>query len=186
MKTSFRLKTVIVKKALSEVLRQPTYILLAILAFIVMMGIILWSLNYDLIFYIFFQSPLDLFGKIEFFFYGYQNLFSTLDSLLSFSIVLFSILFGLNISLLIYVIKNHGFKNIPKKSGGSAFFVAILGGGCIACGTSLLAPILISIGVISTAALRDLGTILNLIGSMLMLYSIYKLSLLVSSKKQVK
>lgn len=185
MKTSLRLKIIILKNALCKVLKKPGRVVLALLAAIAMMGIILWSLNYELIFYIFFQSPLDFFGKIEFFLYGYQNLFSTLDSLLSVSILTFSLLFGINTVFLVYVVKNHGFYNLPKKSSTSAFAVAIFGGGCIACGASLVAPILISVGVISTAVLRDLGTILNALGSLLMVYSIYKLSLLINTKKSV-
>lgn len=183
MKTSSRLKLQILKSATLKVFHKPTYVLLALLATSIMMGIILWSLNYDLILYIFFESPLDFFGKIEFFLYGYQNLFTSLDSVLSLSIIAFSVLFGINSALLVYVIKNHGFNNIPKKSSTSAFIVAILGGGCIACGTSLLAPLLISFGVVSTAVLRDLGSILNIIGSLLMIYSIYRLSFLVNTNK---
>jgi hypothetical protein len=184
MKTSFRLKFKITYKAVLFVLKKPAYLISTVLLSFLMAGVIIWSFNYELVGYIIFEAPLNFFEKIEFFSYGYQNLFNTLDSLLSSGILIFSFLFGVNTSMLIYVIKNHGFKNLPKKSSTSAFILAILGGGCIACGTSLLAPILISIGAVSTPFLRDLGAIFNWLGSLLLLYSIYKLSLLVRVKKE--
>lgn len=149
-----------------------------------MAGLVIWSLNLDLIIYIFFEAPLSLFGKIEFFFDGYKSLFSNFDSLLSVSIVVFSFLFGLNIALLVYVLRHVGVKSIPKKSGGIAFIFAILGGGCVACGTSLLTPVLISLGVFGGAFLRDLGAIFNILGSFLLVYSIYQLSIAVQSTRQ--
>jgi hypothetical protein len=183
MKTSFKLKFKITYKAVLYVLKKPIYLISALLLSILMAGIIIWSLNFELLRYIIFDSPLNFFQKIEFFSYGYQNLFNTLDSLLSSGIVILSILFGINTTMLVYVVKNHRFKNLPKKSSTSAFVLAILGGGCIACGTSLLAPILISIGAVSTPFLRDIGAIFNWIGSLLLLYSIYKISLLVRISK---
>lgn len=183
MKTSIKLKSRITLKAVLFVLSKPLYLLTAVLLSILMAGIIIWSLNYELVGYIIFDAPLNFIEKIEFFSYGYQNLFNTLDSLLSSGILLFSFLFGINASMLIYTIKNHGFNNIPKKSSSGAFILAILGGGCIACGTSLLAPILISLGAVSTPLLRDLGAIFNWLGCLVLIYSIYKISILVQVNK---
>lgn len=59
--------------------------------------------------------------------------------------------------------------------------LALLSGGCAACGTSLLAPLIASAGAVGAPLLRDLGAIFNWLGSLLLIYSIYKLSLLVQS-----
>ena len=105
----------------------------------------------------------------------------TFDSVQALGIVIFSSLFGLNLALLVYVLRNQGFKNIPKKSsfGGTVF--AVLAGGCVACGTSILAPLVATFGATSTAFLRDLSAWLNWTASVLIVYSIYKLGLLAAT-----
>jgi|AntRauTorckE6833_2_1112554.scaffolds.fasta_scaffold02792_9 hypothetical protein len=176
-----RLKAKITLSSIGTVLRSPAYVVLSVASSLAIAGLIIWSLNLDLLWYILTEAPLNLLQKLEFFVYGYESIFTTFDSLLSVSIILFSVLFGMNIALLVYVIKNQGFKSIPKKSGGAGFTFAILGGGCIACGTSLLAPLLATAGAGSALWLRDLGTIFNLLGSLLIGYSIYKLSIIVAT-----
>lgn len=183
MKLSYKIKFKIVKNALKKVFSNPKYIMLALLANFFMMGIIIWSLNLELLSYILFQAPIGFFDKIEFFLYGYQSLFTTYDNILSLGIIVFTFLFGVNIAMLTYVVRRIGFKAVPKKSGGGAFIFAILGGGCIACGTSLIAPLLVSFGAVSAPLFRDLGAIFNFIGSILIIYSIYKVSFLVNTKK---
>ncbi len=179
MKIPFRLKLKITLKAVSTVMRLPRYVLLAAFSTLLMAGLIIWSLNLDLLRFILFEAPLSPYDKFEFFAYGYQSLFTTYDSALSLGIIIFTLLFGINIAMLTFVIRRQGFASIPKKSGGGAFMFAILGGGCIACGTSLLAPLIASAGAVSAPLLRDLGAVFNWLGSLLLIYSIYKLSLLV-------
>lgn len=183
IKTPLKTKLLIIKDALKYIAKKPGYIVVAIISGFIMAGIVIWSLNIELILYIFIDAPLSLIDKFGFFIDGYQSLFSNINSLLSVSIILFSVLFGVNIALLTYVLRHIGLSAIPKKSGGGAFIFALLSGGCIACGTSLLTPVLISLGVFGGAFIRDLGTLFNLLGSLLLLYSIYKLSIAVHSTK---
>lgn len=183
MKLPLKVRISFALKALGHVFIRPKYLLLSIFSSILMIGFILWSLNLDLLVYIIFNAPISILDKVEFFIYGYQSLFTTLDSVLSLGIIVFGILFGINLSLIVYVIRNIGYKNIPKKSGGGAFIFAILGGGCIACGTSILAPLLASLGAVGSSALmRDLGAIFNWLGSILLVYSIFKLTQLIKVK----
>lgn len=189
MKLSYSLKIKIIKNAFVKVFSKPKYIVLALVSNFIMMGIIIWSLNLELLGYIVFQAPIGLLAKMEFFLYGYQSLFTTYDNILSLGIIVFTFLFGINVAMLTYVIRRIGFKAVPKKSGGGAFIFAILGGGCVACGTSLLAPLLASLGAVSAPLLRDLGAIFNWLGSILIIYSIYKLSLLINTsvhKRSIK
>lgn len=179
MKTPFRLKARVVCRAIGSVLRLPRYLIIAVVSSLLMAGLIIWSLNLELLAYILFRAPLSIYDKLKFFAYGYQNLFGAYDSLLSIGIVVFTALFGVNTALLIYVFSRQGIKSIPTKSGAGAFLFAILGGGCLACGTSLLAPIIASAGALSTPLLHDLGAIFNWLGSFLLIYSIYRLSLLI-------
>lgn len=182
MKLPLGLRIRILVKAVITVLRRPKYVLVSVMSSLFMAGLIIWSLNLELLKFILLEAPLSLWEKVSFISYGYESIFTNLNSPLSMGILTFTVLFGINMALLVYVIRRHGFKAIPKKSGGGAFMFAILGGGCIACGTSLVAPLLASFGAVSAPFLRGLGTIFNWVGSILIVYSIVKLSLLVETK----
>ncbi len=161
-----------------KVFKRPSYIVLAISGAILSSSFILWSLNLDLVKYIVVDAPISFADKLNFFWSVYKDIFTTYESLQALGLVVFSILFGINLSLITFAIKNQGFKNVPKKSGFGGLALAIVGGGCVACGTSLLAPLLATFGAVSGAFLRELSLYLNWIGSLLMIYSIYKLGLL--------
>jgi hypothetical protein len=158
-----------------RVFRRPAYIALAITATLFASGSILWSLNLDLLRYIIFEAPLSVLGKIDFFLNVYKDIYTDFSSGSSSLLVAFSIIFGINLALLVFVFKHRGLRAIPKKSGTGGFVLALIGGGCIACGTSVIAPLLATFGATTTLYTRDLATSLNLIGSLLIMYSIYKL-----------
>lgn len=157
------------------VFRYPTYILIAFIGAFLVSGLIVWSLNLSLVKYIIFEAPLNFLQKIDFFSDAFRGIYSTYNSIQGTGIILFSILFGINLALLVYVLRNRGFESIPKKSGIGGFAAAIIGGGCIACGTSIIAPIIATSGAASTAFLTELSAILSWLGSILIAYSIYKL-----------
>ena len=174
-----KLKRTKLKLSLRSTLRVislPKYLLVSILTSFFMAGLIIWSLNLDLLAYIFFQAPISSFEKIRFFLDGYTSIATNITNAQSSGIALFSTLFGINMALIIYVLRRRGLKVIPKKSGSGAFALAILSGGCFACGTSLLAPLLATLGATSGSFVRGLGTLFNWLGSILLVYSIYKLS----------
>ncbi|MEX1059298.1 MAG: hypothetical protein WEC17_02615, partial [Candidatus Saccharimonadales bacterium] len=157
------------------VFRYPTYILIAFIGAFLVSGLIVWSLNLSLVKYIIFEAPLNFLQKIDFFFDAFRGIYSTYNSIQGTGIILFSVLFGINLALLVYVLRNRGFESIPKKSGLGGFAMAIIGGGCIACGTSIIAPIIATSGAASTAFLTELSAVLSWLGSILIAYSIYKL-----------
>jgi hypothetical protein len=151
------------------------YILAGILTALFISGAIIWSLNLSLIQYVIFDAPVSAYDKLTFFGTTYQTLFTTFDSVQSVGIIVFSILFGLNAMLLAYVIRAKGVWAIPK-SGGGGVVLAVLGGGCVACGTSLLAPLLATVGATSTVAARQIGSVFLWLGSALTVYSIFSIS----------
>lgn len=169
------LKLKVSLRAALKVLRKPAYILLALASMVFASGFILWSLNLELLQYILFESPLAPIEKVEFFFNVYRDIYTTYNGIEGTGIILFSVLFGINTALLVFVIKNQGFASVPKKSGIGGFVLAIVGGGCIACGTSVLAPLLATVGATSVIFARELAVLLNLGGVVLIGYSIYKL-----------
>ncbi len=69
------------------------------------------------------------------------------------------------------------------KSGGIGIVFGILSGGCAACGTSLLAPLLTAIGITTTSAALSFALYLNLAGIVLLIYSAYKVSLVIAANK---
>ncbi len=174
------LKLKISLRSALRVFRHPSYVFLAIFGSLFSSALILWSLNLSLVKYILFDAPLNIFQKLDFFFDVYKSIYSTYSGIQGTGIVVFSVLFGINLALLAYALKNRGFKSIPKKSGIGGFAVAIIGGGCIACGTSIIAPIIATFGATSTAFLTELSVILSWLGSILIAYSIYKLGLICS------
>jgi len=165
-------------KASLRVFKSSAYIGLAGACTILASAFVLWSFNLEFLWYILFSSPLTVSDKFIFFFDIFRSLFTTYSTIQSYGIVLFSVLFGINAALLLFVLKRRGFSYLPKKSSAGGFLFAIIGGGCIACGTSILAPLLASLGATAaTPFLRDASTLLYFIGSALILYSIYKLGL---------
>lgn len=163
-----------------KVFKKPSYVVLAILGSMLTVGLILWALNLEVLTYIIFKAPISVADKLILFRDIYSDIYTNFSEIHEVITVLFSVLFGLNLALLIFVIKNRGFKKIPKKSGFGGLLLAVVGGGCVACGTSLIAPLLASIGGVSTAFFRELSLFLNLAGSLLIIYSIYKLGLVAS------
>lgn len=179
VKLPIRLRIEVTLKAVWHVLHRPSFFVIFITAAFLMSGAVLWSLNLSLLRYILFEAPISAYDKLSFFTSTYQSLFASFEDAQVLSLLVFSLLFGINTALFIYVIRNMGLKAAPKKSGGLAAILAILAGGCVACGTSLLTPILVTLGVTSSAFVRDLGPTLLWVGSLLTIYSIHKLSLMV-------
>lgn len=183
MKLPLRIRTKIALQSIGYVLKNRRYIALAIVSMFFVAGLIIWSLNLELLKYILFEAQIGVLDKLSFFSYGYQSVFTTFNDAQSLGIIIFSLLFGLNTSMLVYVLRRKGFRAIPKKSGSAAFIFAILSGGCLACGTSLITPLLVTLGATSAPFVRDLSTIFNWLGSILIIYSIYKLSELIANIK---
>lgn len=169
------LKVKVNLKAAGKVLSRPAYLLLAVVGMIVASGLILWSLNLDLLGYIWFDAPLSFVEKIDFFFSVYRDIYTTHNGIEGTGIVLFSVLFGVNLALIVFVLKHRGVSSVPKKSGAGGLVFAVIGGGCVACGTSILAPILATVGATSGIFVRQLAVAFNFLGVMLILFSIYTL-----------
>ena len=184
-----------------SVFSKPKYILLALATSVFISGFIIWSLNFDLVKFILFEAPISFGEKIRFFWdvqYGvWQAAFPALQpddvivsgvytSFQALGILIFSGLFGINIAMITAMFKNGGLKSIPKKSGGGGLILALLSGGCVACGTSILAPILATFGATSSVFLTDLANFFNWAGSILILYSIYKLGGVINNAKNLQ
>lgn len=182
MNVPLKLKVKISAKNVGAALLNPLNLVIAIVSAFLMLSIIIWSLNLDLVKFILFDAPLSFLQKLEFFSYGYESLFSTFDNLLSVSIILISVLFGINTALFVKALRLRAADAKAAQTGGAAAVLAVVSGGCAACGTSLIAPLLASVGA-SAAAARSAGVVFSLLGSALLVYSIYRLGLMLPASR---
>jgi hypothetical protein len=185
-KVPLKLRLKVVLNGLRAVFFDPYYILIALVVGFLALGAALWALNADLLKFILFESGVSLDLKIEFFLAVYLALFSELDSLLSLVLVVFAVLFGINIALLVYVLpKRFSQQKKLRQTGGSVFglVLATIGGGCAACGTSILAPLFATLGITSVAFIRNVGVIAAIAGVMIISYAVYKLAQQAASLK---
>jgi hypothetical protein len=178
-----------IKLAATNTLRivgtKPAYGLLAVCSAFLMLSIIIWSLNYQLVGYILTNPDMTVFQKVRFFSYGYEALFTSFDSFLSVSVIALALLFGINVAVLTYALRQKTASARATGTSGIAATLGILSSGCAACGTSLLGPVLATFGATSLTAVHNIGAAFSLIGSALLLYSIYKLALQTPTKTQL-
>ena len=165
---------------------NPAYILLALTTSFIITGFIIWSLNFDLLQFIWFEFPIPFSDRIQLMWDVHTGIYTAYSNVQATGIILFGFLFGINTSLIVKLLRNSNFRSIPKKSGGASLFFALVSGGCVACGTSILAPLLATLGATSTAFISDLSNILNWISIVLIGYSIYKLSGVINNTAATK
>ena len=183
IKVTFRFLLKNSLRGIGHVFKNPLYILIAAAVGFSISGFIIWSLNFDLMRFIIFDAPISLGEKLQLFWDVQTGIYTTYTSSQATGIIVFSWLFGINMALVTYVLKYGGFANIPKKSGGAGLVMALLSGGCVACGTSILAPLLATVGATSTAFVTSLSNWLNWIGSLLVIYSIFILGGVINNTK---
>ena len=185
------LKITVSARGFFYVFKRPQYIAGAVIGMFIAANLVIWSLNLELAQYVITEPSISVADKLQFFSSSVRDIFTTYDRNQALGIAIFSVLFGINLAMLTYVLTTIGVKRMAKQSGasGAGLVFAVLAGGCVACGTSLLAPIAITFGVTSGAFLRDFSVWLNWISSLLILFSIYQLGQLAApaySKKKTE
>ncbi len=162
--------------------RYPLFILVTLLLTVLIFGILLWLFNLGLLAYVLFRSPFSIVEKLGFIFSVYTSVFSNFDTPQAIVLVLFSVLFGMNLTMLIFILYSRGKVVKESKKTGLSLVLAIIASGCAACGTSILTPLLVSIGASGSLALsRNLGIIISYLSLLLVLYSIYSLGAAVAN-----
>ena len=179
LKVAFRLKVKLSLKSLRSVILTPAYTLLAVLASFVALGVLVWITNLGLLWSVVVHSSLGIGGKVDFILDGYKSLFTNFEVLPALTILVFVILFGINLALLAFVAKG----SIKTAAAGSSksivgIVAGVIGAGCAACGTSILAPVLSGVGASASITLTGLiGLAANILGIGLLLFSIYRLGI---------
>lgn len=141
------------------VLGKPLYGVVAILVGSMTFALMLWLRNLRGIFQVI-RSPLfDVPDTAAFLFKLLGGIVTNSTPLAAGLIVAASILFGINIALLVYSLV-HRSRVLPARAQGSTVFAlvsAALGAGCASCGTYLLGAVLASVGASGVLAFLPLG-----------------------------
>lgn len=182
IKVPLKQKLTVSARGVWAVIKKPSYLLFSLLVSAGALGVILWSLNFNLLGYIIFQAPLDLFQKAHFLLQIYGSIITNYQNTQALTMVVFSVLFGLNLSMLVYVVRN-GRKQALKsgKSTGGLVF-AVIGSACAACGVSIVGPLAALVGATATTALvSHVSTIANTLAIILITYSLFSLGVSAAS-----
>lgn len=180
----WKLKLKVSLGAVLRVLRHPGYALLSVALSGLTVLILLWFFNINLLVYVFGAANISLLDKAIFFFRGFESLVTNVDSLPAAVLLVFGVMSGINLAVLVYLLRRAGKQAAlaggGKNAGGAV--AALIGSGCAACGSSVLGPLLGLFGAsISIGVARQIGVLANIIGICLVAYSIYGLGHQVAS-----
>lgn len=167
-----------------QLLRQPGFVVRLLVIWAAVLAVFLWINRINLLLYIFTQSPLPLVGKILFFLGVYPAVVVNISNPVVLSTVIFAFLTAMNLLLLAAMIR---FDNQVKANRGvqAQALTAAAGSHILSCGGTLLLsplfPALAGAGALvgggpAVAVNIGLGTFANIIGILIMVRSINKLS----------
>lgn len=142
-----------------DILTRLNYLLIFIIVAVVVFVILVLSSNMQLIFSIISYPDVSIFTKIGIIFELIGSIHTNFSNFSIFSIVTVSILFGINISAIWYLIKESSgiLYNKSVISTGGGIVSAVLGGGCASCGTLVITPLLSFVGLGGILSFLPLG-----------------------------
>lgn len=162
--------------SVGRILLAPPYAALAAVAALVILGFLLWVFNLNLLAYIFTNPNISFGGKLAFFFNGYSGIFTNFDSAGAATLLLFSVLIGVNTAAAVYVSRSRIASAGAGRAGAGSLVAAVVGAGCAACGTGILGPLLGAVGAAGSVALaKTVGVSANALGILFVLYGLYGL-----------
>lgn len=144
---------------LKQVFRVKRYLVLGVVIAFVVFALAVWLPNYKLIIQVMTSSVASVADKLNFL-VGLLGSIKTNFTFISASYtIIIAILFGMNVSMIIYYIKrNKQFSDSKGTVAGlSGLISGFLGIGCASCGTLLLGPILAFVGASGLIALLPFG-----------------------------
>lgn len=155
------------------------YVVLAIVASVAFFQLIYWLFNFDLAVLLFGNPSIDIAKKIEVFVSPLMTISNQNGTFATIQMWIISIIQGINIALLTYVVR-HQRKLDAGAIGGSSFvgILAIIGLGCPACGTSLVTPIVAMFASSSAVVVSEsIVAIVLPLAILIGLYGVYSLGL---------
>lgn len=163
-------------RIIKNILLHPTYIAISLGVAFTAFAFVIWLPNLSFISSVFENINVSWGDKITFLFTLLGSITTNFTVLGAFSIVLITLLFGIQIALTAYLLRERSLVMAGKSTAASAAgaSMGLLGIGCSACGSIILTAILPAIGVSGVLALLPLrGGEFSLIGVLIMALSIF-------------
>ena len=146
--------------------------------FMLILFLLQWLFNIDqLVEIVFGDNPLSVADRIDFLADGFVNIFRFADDFVPIAMILIALMQAITLTLLI------SFRSLKKLQGaqGASIGLSFLGVGCVACGGSILTPILgIFASNISVSFAESVSDILLAIALVLSYISMNKVTFLVA------
>ena len=157
---------------------KPAYALLAFVFSVILYELIFWSLNLGLGWFLFTSNQLPFASKLDIIVGSYTNVFDLPLAPLSATIVLVSLLQGVILSAIVFMVKaNRENRKASRKLFGSvglAGGLSVLGLGCVPCGTSLVTPLLTLFFAASAPAIAaEVGFYAVIVALVVSLFALY-------------
>lgn len=137
----------------------------------------LWLLNIGYLTYLVRHSNINFLDKVISFFNIKILVLTRLMPLELFVVTIIAILTGINIAMAVYLMRRNLLVRGTRRLVGVGALTALLGVGCLSCGTSLLAAL---IGVVASTTLLGLlpfhGLEFSLFAVFILLFSIWQLA----------
>jgi len=165
---------------------RPKYVGIASATAALVFSIAVWLPNYSLIFQIFASNSIVVSDKAGFLWGLYGSLATNFTAVSATYTVLISVLFGLNIALFTYYIKQRQgtIDGNASALGIGGLVSGFFGIGCAACGTFVLTSLLSVVGGAGALAFLPFGgEEFGVIGVGLLFYSLYKLAQMIEAPK---
>ncbi len=157
-----------------QLFRNWKYLLLLVSLTVATSFIFTWFFSLDVVLFVV-NSNIDFNQKILFFIGSITSVYGDIFSPYSVMFMLFSFIFASNITLLIYL-SRHRRTNKNNKLSSSTMGAGLIGAGCIACGGSIITPVLGMAGVGATAQLsQTISLMAFLLASLFGLFGVKKL-----------
>lgn len=168
-----------VRVGLTKAFKRPAYLTLALMVSGTIFALTVWLPNLRLIIEIMGHPSVSLAQKIELPLSLLGSIATNFTTLSALSTVLIAILFGMNVAMLVYLVRSRA--ALLHKSGAATGTLGLLSGifgiGCAACGSLIVTSVLSLLGAGGALAYLPLrGAEFGLIGVALLLWSTYALS----------
>jgi len=170
-------------KAFKRVFKEPWYLFLAVITSSIVFLFSVYFSNLGLIRKVVFSMHASFAEKLDLLTELLLGIYAANRPLAVFTIIGVSVLFGINLSMLVYMLKRNRQMGAVRQKGRGALsaigglFGGILGLGCAACGSLILTPILAFFGAVGILALLPLGgSEFGLVAMLLLGISIFLLS----------
>ena len=162
-------------RAFREVFRKLSYVFIAIIGGFAAFTFAVWLPNFSLIVNTLGNSSVPLGIKTQLLMGLFESIMTNFSAFGAFSIILISVLFGINLAMTIHLIKRNGTVGRGEMAAGVGGVISgIFGVGCAACGSFVATSILSLVGAGGAVALLPLkGGEFGLLSIVLLATSIY-------------